>query len=98
MLDISMDRPESIPEAFVESWNRKDAKALAGIFDEDAEFVNVVGLWWHDRSAIERAHAYGFERIFPDSTMGLIRTKVKYLGEDVAVVHARMRLTGQSRI
>ncbi len=97
-MTVILDRPESIPEAFVESWNRKDASALAAIFDEDAEFVNVVGLWWHDRAAIERAHAYGFERIFPVSAMRLIRTKVKYLGDDVAVVHARMRLTGQSAI
>ena len=71
------DRPERISEAFVESWNKKYAKALAAIFDKEAEFVNVVGLWWDDRGVIERAHAYGFERIFTDSTMRLIRTKVK---------------------
>lgn len=94
----ALDTPESIPQAFVEAWNHRDARALAALFDEDAEFVNVVGLWWHDRAAIERAHAYGFERIFPDSTLGLLRVKVKHLREDVAVVHARMRLTGQAPV
>jgi uncharacterized protein (TIGR02246 family) len=93
-----LDSPERIPEAFVEAWNRRDARALAALFDEDAEFVNVVGLWWHDRAAIERAHAYGLERIFPDSTLTLVRTTVKRLRDDVAVVHARMRLTGQTPI
>ena len=93
-----IDRPERIPEAFVAAWNRRDAHALAALFDEDAEFVNVVGLWWHDRSAIESAHAYGLERIFPDSTLRLVRTTVKRLRDDVAVVHARMRLTGQTPI
>jgi uncharacterized protein (TIGR02246 family) len=93
-----LDSPNSIPEAFVEAWNRRDAHALAALFDEDAEFVNVVGLWWHDRAAIERAHAYGLERIFPDSTLRLLRTTVKRLRDDVAVVHARMRLTGQAPI
>ena len=93
-----LDSPERIPEAFVEAWNHRDARALAALFDEDAEFVNVVGLWWHDRAAIERAHAYGLERIFPDSTLTLVRTTVKRLRDDVAVVHARMRLTGQTPI
>lgn len=98
MTDFSLSRPEHIPEAFVDAWNRRDAQALAALFDEDAEFVNVVGLWWHDRAAIERAHAYGLTRIFSQSTLKLVRTTVKHLRDDIAVVHARMRLTGQTPI
>src|SRR5690554_1206310 len=97
-MPAALDTPERIPEAFVAAWNEKDAARLAMLFDEDAEFVNVVGLWWHDRAAIERAHAYGFERIFPDSTLKLMRVTVKHLRDDVAVVHARMHLTGQTPI
>lgn len=93
-----IDGPERIPEAFVEAWNRRDARALAALFDEDAEFVNVVGLWWHDRAAIERAHAYGLTRIFNHSTLKLVHTKVKWLRDDVVIVHARMRLTGQTPV
>lgn len=97
-MNITLESPKHIPQAFVDAWNRKDAAQLAMLFDEDAEFVNVVGLWWHDRAAIERAHAYGFERIFPDSTLKLMRVTVKHLRDDVAVVHARMRLTGQTPV
>ena len=90
--------PELIPHAFAEAWNRRDAHALAALFDEDADFVNVVGLWWHDRAGIERAHAYGLARIFPESTLEPTLVRVRRLREDVAVVHARMRLTGQSPV
>jgi hypothetical protein len=45
-----LDTPESIPTVFVEAWNNRDADTLASVFDADAEFVNVVGLWWHDAS------------------------------------------------
>ncbi len=93
-----LDTPESIPAVFVEAWNRRDPDKLASIFDEDAEFVNVVGLWWHDREAIRRAHAYGLERIFDRSTLRLGVTRVKRLSDDVAVVHARMRLEGQTPV
>jgi uncharacterized protein (TIGR02246 family) len=91
-----LDRPDSIPRAFVEAWNRRDADGIAALFDEDAEFVNVTGLWWHDREAIRRAHAYGLSRIFDRSTLRLGVVRVKHLADDIAVVHARMTLSGQT--
>jgi uncharacterized protein (TIGR02246 family) len=96
MTYLTAGHPESIAHNFVAAWNQRDAAAIASLFDEDAEFVNVTGLWWHDRQAIEKAHAYGLKTIFRDSTLKLIRTQVKYLSEDIAVVHAKMRLSGQS--
>lgn len=92
------ETPEALPHAFAAAWNARDPDALAALFDADAEFVNVVGLWWHDRAAIRKAHAYGLETLFSDSTLRVVRTKVKPLAPGVAVVHARMRLEGQSAI
>jgi uncharacterized protein (TIGR02246 family) len=89
-------QPEDIPRAFVEAWNQRDAVALANLFAEDAEFVNVVGLWWHDRKAIYKAHHYGLTRIFADSDLAIRQLRSKMLGDDVAVVHARMVLQGQT--
>lgn len=88
--------PEDIPALFVEAWMKREANMLASLFAEDAEFVNVVGLWWHNRDDIREAHAYGFEKIFGESDLVLRETKVKYLDENAAVVHARMRLKNQT--
>ncbi|SMO61541.1 YybH family protein [Gracilimonas mengyeensis] len=88
--------PENIPTLFVEAWMQRDADMLASLFAEDAEFVNVVGLWWHNRKDIRKAHAYGFEKIFGDSDLRLMQTSVKNLSEDITVLHARMRLKNQS--
>jgi uncharacterized protein (TIGR02246 family) len=85
-----------MPAAFAETWNARDPDALAHLFEPDAAFVNVVGLWWHDREAIRRAHAYGLAEIFPHSTLSVGRTEVTPLAETVALVQARMRLDGQS--
>ncbi len=95
---MPLDAPGALPAAFAAAWNARDADALAALFEPDAEFVNVVGLWWHDREAIRRAHAYGLAVIFPDSTLAVVRTRAKALAEGVAVVHALMRLTGQSAV
>lgn len=93
-----VSEPEDIARVFVEAWNRRDPDRLAELFDEDAEFVNVVGIWWHDREAIRKAHAYGLTTIFQNSTLRLRETRVKYLSDSIAVVHARMFLSGQTPI
>src|SRR5690606_17141392 len=48
-------RPDEIPLLFADAWNARDPDALASLFDEDAEFVNVTGRWWHDRAAVRSA-------------------------------------------
>lgn len=92
------DSPESIPRIFTEAWNRRDAGKVARLFEEDAEFINVTGLWWHSRPQIEKAHAYGLRTIFKDSRLSLLRTKTKFLSETIAVVQAKMRLSGQTPV
>lgn len=82
--------PEDIPAAFVRAWNARDAAALASLFDEDAEFVDVTGLCWHDRESIRKAHADADAKIFNNSTLSVAEQKVKLLAPDIAVVHARM--------
>lgn len=51
--------PEGVARGFADAWNRGDALAIAALFVEDADFVNVVGLWWRNRRRIREAHAYG---------------------------------------
>ncbi|MHA7288630.1 SgcJ/EcaC family oxidoreductase [Arthrobacter sp. MDT3-24] len=84
-----------IAEEFAAAWNAADPEALAALFVEDADFVNVVGLWWTNRHQIRENHAIGFRRMFPDTVMVLERVRVRDLGTEVAVVHARWTMTGQ---
>jgi uncharacterized protein (TIGR02246 family) len=69
MSEVPIKRPEGVVVMFVEAWNHRDPDALAALFDTDAEFVNVTGLWWHTRNKIRSAHAYGLTRIFKDSSL-----------------------------
>ena len=92
------DQAESIPKIFIEAWNRRDAKKIASLFEQDAEFINVTGLWWHNRKAVEKAHAYGLSTIFNKSNLSLLTSRVKFLSENIAVVIAKMKLSGQTPI
>lgn len=90
--------PEDAPNSFVENWNRRRPDLMAELFEEDADFINVVGLWWTNRKDIFKAHDYGLKVIFKDSTLSIIKLKTKILSKDFAVIHAKMKLTGQSSI
>ena len=98
MSDAPIGRPEDVVATFVEAWNRCDPDVLATLFDSDAEFVNVTGLWWHTREEIRKAHAYGLTRIFKESVLTATDVRVKWLSDEIAVVHARMTLAGQSPV
>ncbi len=90
-----MRSPEDVVSGWEAAWNAADADALAALFADDADFVNVVGLWWHDRREIRRSHAFGFETIFPGSTITMGAPRVRLIGDDAAVVQSRWHLVGQ---
>lgn len=92
----ALGKPEDIPQYFANAWNKKDANYLAAMFHEHAEFINVVGLWWHTRADIQKAHDYGFRVIFPDSHLTVTKVKVRNVTDSIAIVYAKMHLHGQS--
>jgi len=94
MSDI--DRLKDVPAAFIAAWNRHDMTALAALFAEDADFVNVVGLWWRSRTEIEVAHAATHATIFKDSRLEGDIAEVISLGLGTAALHVTWTLTGQS--
>lgn len=91
------ETPDELPLRFAEAWNLRDPDGIAALFDEDADFVNVVGIWWENREDIRKAHDYGLKIIFNESNLKVTKAKVRQLSDDAAVVHARMRLKGQSK-
>jgi len=90
-----MKNPEDVVTGWETAWNNADADAIADLFLDDAEFVNVVGLWWHDKDNIRGAHAFGFAKLFPDSQMAMETPRVRRIGTDAALVQSKWSLTGQ---
>lgn len=88
-------QPSDLAVLFGDAWDRRDADAIAALFADDADFINVVGLWWTSRLSIERSHRMGFERIFGRSTLTLDSIGERRLGESAAVVTVKWTLEGQ---
>jgi len=78
----------------VELWNAHDMKAFAQLYTEDAEFVNVFGMWWTGRQRIGAEHAESHAVIFRNSHLTAKEMRVKFLRPEVASLHMRWGLTG----
>lgn len=87
---------EAIARAFFDRWNQGDADGIGDLFVEDADFVNVVGIWWQRRSQIRKAHEYGFRKIFGDSYVNITELKARKLTDNIEIVHTVSTLDGQT--
>jgi len=80
--------------AFAECWNRHDMEAFAELFTPDAEFVNVVGLWWKGRDEIKKAHEFTHATMFKDSQLTISDVSVRFPAETIAIARCRWVLEG----
>jgi uncharacterized protein (TIGR02246 family) len=86
---------EQLAAGFNDSWNRHDMAQFARLFAPDADFVNVVGMWWKNREEIEKAHAYSHSTFFKNSRLSGEIAGLKFLRPDLATVHVLWELVGQ---
>jgi uncharacterized protein (TIGR02246 family) len=89
------DSPQVLVDGFVRAWNAHDMKALGALFVEDADFVNVVGMWWKGRAEIQAKHEATHATVFKTTTRAAASTAVRPLRGDVAVLHVSWELAGE---
>ncbi len=95
-MSVTTTKPEHVALAFTNAWNRHDIDEFASLFASDANFVNVVGVWWKNRSEIEAAHRATHETIFRNSRLEGDVLSVVELAPGLASVHYIWTLTGAS--
>ena len=83
-----------IVEAFAESWNKHDMNAFAELFSPDAEFVNVVGIWWKGRAEIKAAHEFTHQTLFKNSLLTITELSVRFPTPQIAIARCRWKLEG----
>jgi uncharacterized protein (TIGR02246 family) len=67
------------------AWNTHDMKALDKLHRDDAEFINVVGMHWHGREAINKAHTIFDKIMFHDTRLKTDSIQTRALGADYAI-------------
>lgn len=89
--------PKDIPYRFAEAWNGYNPDGIANLFAADADFVNVTGKWWDNKTDIWKAHDFGLRVIFQNSTMEILKVKIKNISDQAVVIHCRLRVSGQTK-
>jgi uncharacterized protein (TIGR02246 family) len=67
------------------TWNRHDMKAYAALLTEDADWVNIVGMWWQGKSDVYKAHEAFHNTIFRHVSVHIDHVSVRKITSDVAV-------------
>ena len=84
----------AVINAFIDAWNRHDMKMLSALFSEDADFVDVFGNWFEERTAIEKALTQRHATVFQNSRFTEKRVEVRFHRPDLAIAHAVIELSG----
>ena len=75
------------------AWNNSDSVAWTAEFAADADFIHVLGGFFHGSRDIERGHRNIFDTIYKGSHNRYHVEKVRPIGPDAAVVFIRAHLT-----
>jgi uncharacterized protein (TIGR02246 family) len=76
-------------------WNAGDGSRFAAPFAEDADYVIVDGRYIKGRQTIAQGHQQIFDTIYRNTYNVAIVQRIRFLGDDVAVVHVEWQLTFQ---
>lgn len=87
--------PLEVVSAAERAWNAHDHKALGRLFAADADYINVVGLWWTSRHSIERVFKRSFKHEFRQARIAVEKVAFRQVGSDGAVVLVRWQVSGQ---
>jgi uncharacterized protein (TIGR02246 family) len=91
---LDIEAIQTLLTNFAKGWNTHDSSKFAQVFEEDADFTNVMGIGRNGRAAIEALHAPMFKTIWAFSTLSITETKIRFIKPDVAAVDARWILDG----
>ncbi|MCU1234569.1 MAG: hypothetical protein JWP63_2536 [Candidatus Solibacter sp.] len=74
------------------AWNAGSGAAFAACCEEHADFVNIYGTHARGRQAIAEGHDHIFRTVYAGSTLHYSIVQMRFLNDDIAVVHLRAHL------
>jgi uncharacterized protein (TIGR02246 family) len=82
-----------IVEELEAAWNNGDSIAWTSQFAHDADFIHILGGFFHGSAAIEQGHRTIFDTIYKGSRINLKVEKLRFVRPDVALVFTVTDLT-----
>jgi len=89
MADNNEHGVEAAIRTFETGWNRHDIEVMFQVFTSDAEWVNVVGMWWRGLADVKRAHRLYHETVFANTPFTIDAIHVRSVTPDTAIAVVR---------
>jgi uncharacterized protein (TIGR02246 family) len=70
---------------FETGWNSHDMGVLFQAFTADADWINVVGMWWQGLADVKLAHRAYHETFFRDTQLHIDAMQVRFVSMDTAI-------------
>jgi uncharacterized protein (TIGR02246 family) len=84
---------KALVNAFADSWNRHDMKAMHDLDTDDVDWINVVGHHWRGKETVTRGHIAIHKGMSATTTMNVEAATARAIAPDVAIVVATMRFS-----
>ena len=78
-------------DAFTNSWNNHNFADFKNYATDDAEWVNVVGMYWKNLKEVQYAHQYFHDRMFKTVPLTKNWVTIRFITRDVAIAHVSTR-------
>ena len=75
-------------------WNAHDMDSMGTLLREDVDFVNVAGQWMKGKKETVAVHKERHEIVFRNSTFISTSEDIKYVKDDLAILHINWGITG----
>jgi uncharacterized protein (TIGR02246 family) len=82
---------EATVRAFETYWNAHDMDSYAKLFTEDAQLVNVVGMWWRSRQQIMIATSAYHASFFKDNRVEISSIESHAIATGVAIAVIKLK-------
>ncbi|GAB4384841.1 SgcJ/EcaC family oxidoreductase [Albidovulum sp.] len=91
---MTIPDPEGFARSFSNAWATREARTVAALFAEDADFLSLTGAWAEGRKAITETLQGEFSGAFSRAKLVTGRTKLRSLPGGAAIVMQRYVLSG----
>jgi uncharacterized protein (TIGR02246 family) len=78
------DAVRDVAQRYCDAWNRHDMKALAQLFDADAQWINIVGMHWPGKAAVVAAHEAYHRTFFRMTEIEMTDARITEIAPGVA--------------
>ena len=76
-----------------DGWNAGSGKDFAAVFDEDADYVIVNGMYIKGRKEIDAGHQRIFDTVYKNSRQSSTIQSIRFLSDTIAIAHVEWHLT-----